>query len=81
MKVILYSKTGCHWAADVRELLEERNVPYEERNVTTHPEYARELQAKSGEVKSPTLDIDGQILADAGVEDAAELLDEKGVAK
>lgn len=39
---------------------------------------AREVEKKSGKCKSPTLDIDGQILADASVEDVAEHLEKLG---
>jgi hypothetical protein len=44
-----------------------------------HPEYARELEAKSGKCISRTLNIDGQILADASVEDVANVLEKKGI--
>jgi glutaredoxin len=79
MKIILYRKSGCPWAAAVMGFLNELTVPFELRNVTTHPEYAREVEARSGQCKSPTLDIDGQILADASVEDVAKVLEEKGI--
>lgn len=59
--------------------LNELAAPFELRNVTTHPEYARELEAKSGKCISPSLDIDGQIFADANVEQVAKLLKEKGI--
>jgi glutaredoxin len=80
MKIILYKKSGCPWAAAVMGFLNELNVPYEIRNVTTHPEYAREVEAKSGKCISPTLDIDGKICADASVEDVAAVLEKAGVA-
>jgi glutaredoxin len=57
MKIILYRKSGCPWAAAVMGFLNELAVPFELRNVTTHPEYAREVEARSGQCKSPTLDI------------------------
>lgn len=79
MKIILYRKSGCPWAAAVMGFLNELAVPFELRNVTTHPEFARELEAKSGKCKSPTLDIEGQIVADASVEDVAKALEEKGI--
>lgn len=60
--------------------LNELSVPFEVRNVSTRPEYAKEVEAKSGKCKSPTLDIDGEILADASVEDVAEVLEKRGVA-
>ena len=59
--------------------LSELNIPYEIRNVTTNPVYAREVEALSGQSKSPTLDIDGTILPDASVEDVAKVLEERGI--
>ncbi len=60
--------------------LTELGIPYHVKDVSTHPQYAREVEAKSGQCKSPTLDMDGLILADASVEDVAEVLEERGVA-
>ena len=49
------------------------------KNVTTYPVYAKEIEALSGQSKSPTLDIDGTILPDANVEDVAKVLEERGI--
>ena len=59
--------------------LNELNIPYEIKNVTTNPLYTREVEALSGQSKSPTLDIDGTILPDASVEDVAKVLEERGI--
>ena len=79
MKVTLYKKSGCPWAAAVAGFLNELNVPIEVKNVTTHPQYAKEVEKKSARCISPTLDIDGVILADASVEDVAKVLERRGV--
>ena len=79
MNVIVYRKSGCPWAAAVIGFLNELSVPYDLRNVTTHPQYASEVEKKSGKCISPTLDIDGEILADASVEAVAELLEKRGI--
>ncbi len=79
MKIALYKKSGGPWAAAVAGFLNELNVPFEVRNVTTHKQYAREVEAKSGKCVSPTLDIDGTILADASVEDVAKQLEKAGI--
>ncbi len=59
--------------------LNELNISYEIRNMTANPSYAREVEAMSGQSKSPTLDIDGSILPDATVEEVAKVLEEKGI--
>ena len=79
MKITLYRKSGCPWSAAVMGFLNELNIPYEIKNVTTNPVYAKEVEALSGQSKSPTLDIDGLILPDASVEDVAKALEERGI--
>lgn len=81
MKIVLYVKTGCPWCKGVIDLLKENNVPYEERNVTTNPTFYDEMVSKSGQTKAPTLDIDGEILADSDKEQVTAYLKEKGVLK
>ena len=79
MRITLYRKSGCPWSAAVMGFLNELNIPYEIRNVTTNSAYAKEVEAISGQDKSPTLDIDGTILPDASVEDVAKALEKRGI--
>lgn len=79
MKITLYRKSGCPWSAAVMGFLNELNIPYEIRNVTTNPAYAKEVEAAAGQCMSPTLDIDGTILPDASVEDVAKALEKRGI--
>ena len=78
MKIILYRKSGCPWSAAVMGFLNEMNIPFEVRNVTTNAAYLKEVETVSGQHKSPTLDIDGLILPDASVEDVAKALEARG---
>lgn len=59
--------------------LNEMNILFEVRNVTTNPAYLKEIEALSGQSKSPTLNIDGTIVRDASVEDVARVLEERGI--
>lgn len=79
MKITLYKKSGCPWAAAVIGFLNELNIPFQIKNVSANPAYAKELEAASGQCKSPSLDIDGAMLADASVEDVAKVLEERGI--
>jgi glutaredoxin len=79
MKITLFKKAGCPWAAAVMGFLNELNVEYDIKNITTHPQYATEVQEKSGKCMSPTLEIDGEILADVSVEDVATAMEKNGV--
>ena len=71
MKIVLYRKSGCPWSAAVMGFLDELNIPYEIKNVTTNPAYVPKQKS--------TLDIDGTILPDASVEDVARALQERGM--
>jgi glutathione S-transferase len=79
MKIVLYRKSGFPWSATVMGFLNELNIPYEIKNVTTNPAYVMEVEAVSGQSKSPTLDIDGEILPDASVEEVAHCLEKRGI--
>lgn len=79
MKITVYRKSGCPWAAAVIGFLNELSIPHEVRNISVDETLAREVEQKSGQSKSPTLDIDGVILPDASVEDVAEHLEKLGV--
>jgi glutaredoxin len=79
MNIIVYTKTGCPWCKGVTDLLNEKGIKYEEREVRNNPAYHEELTQKSGQDKTPTLDIDGTILADSDKDQVAQFLKEKGV--
>lgn len=79
MKIILYTKTGCPWSEGVLQLFKEKNVVFEEREVRGNKEYYDELVKKSGQDKTPTLDIDGFILADSDKDQVSEYMKGKGV--
>ncbi|MDB5204176.1 MAG: monothiol glutaredoxin [Candidatus Taylorbacteria bacterium] len=77
MTIIFYSKTGCPWGDEVRDLLTTKNIPFEEREMISHPEFMKECIDKSGQSKCPTLDIDGFILADTDAKAVEEYLSNK----
>lgn len=68
MNIILYTKTGCGWCAEILELFKEKKVKFEEREVTHSNIFLDELAKKSGQTKTPTMDIDGEIFADTDKE-------------
>lgn len=80
MKIIIYTKTGCPWCIDVLNLLNSKNINYEEREVLSNKTYFDELIQKSSQTKTPTLDIDGYIIADSDKEQVSKFFKEKGVA-
>ena len=79
MKITVYKKTGCPWAASVMAFLDQAGLPYTIKDITANPHFLREVEEISGQSKSPTLLIDDQILPDAGVEEIAEFLEARHV--
>lgn len=70
----LYTKTGCPWCAEVRAVLNQRGVPFAEKNVTTDAAAAAEMQQISGQTKAPVLNWSGEILADFGADELEPFL-------
>jgi len=79
MSLIVYTKTGCPWCIDALKFLEDNNVNFEEREVRSNPEFMKELEEKSGQNKAPTLDLDGEILADTDAKAIEVFLKEKRI--
>ena len=63
---VLYTKIGCPWCAEAREVLDRRKIAYDERVVTTNSSAMAEMVRLSGQSKAPVLDWRGEILADFG---------------
>src|SRR6476660_7349206 len=72
--IVFYSKTGCPWCNAVRHLLNEYDVPYEERDVRRDPRYLEEVAACTRQDKAPTLKIDDGWLVDTDAQAVAERL-------
>lgn len=79
--IIIYTKTGCPWCRDALKFLRDSNVAFEEREVLSNPTFFEELKSKSNQSKTPTLDIDGEILADTDAPAIEKWLKEKGLLK
>jgi len=76
---ILYIKSGCPWCHEVVEFLDSHGVSYREQNVSEDPRAMREMQDKSGQDRAPTLDWQGKILADFGVDELVPFLRNQNV--
>ena len=49
----IYTRESCGFSASLRELLEERNIPYEETLITLDSPEHHELGQKAGSMKLP----------------------------
>lgn len=78
MSLIVYTKQGCPWCEEVLELLRSKSITFDERECRNNEEHFAELKKKSGQDKTPTLDVDGDILADSDAQAVSVFLKKKG---
>lgn len=76
---ILYVKQGCPYCDEAVAFLDEHGVSYTEKEVLSDAAAFSDMRRKSGQSKAPTLDWNGEILADFGVDELKPFLIEHGV--
>ena len=77
---IIYVKTGCPWCEEVLEYFQTQKLPFEKITVSGDPDAMQEMVNLSGQSKAPTMDWDGEVLADFGVDELIPFLRKHGVA-
>jgi glutaredoxin 3 len=77
---ILYVKTGCPWCDEVIDYLDAKRIPYQKVTVSGNREAMQAMIDLSGQSKAPTMDWDGEVLADFGVDELVPFLRLQGVA-
>jgi glutaredoxin 3 len=77
---LLYVKTGCPWCEEVLEYFDEHQLPYQKIVVSGNAAAMQEMIDLSGQSKAPTMDWDGEVLADFGVDELIPFLKSKGLA-
>lgn len=75
---ILYVKTGCPWCDEVIEYLDAKKISYEKVVVSGDRAAMDQMINLSGQSKAPTMDWDGEVLADFGVDELIPFLKSKG---
>ena len=68
----MFIKPFCGWCHEAIEWLDERGIKYETLDVISDPVARREMYELSGQTLAPTIDVDGEILADFGVDELEE---------
>ena len=77
-KIIAYLKPTCGWSQGVRAVLRKYDLPFEDRDIINDPLQRQEMIEKSGQMLSPCVEINGQMLADiSGEEVEAWMLSNK----
>lgn len=61
-QVKVYTTPTCSWCQAVKDYLKSRQVEFEEVDVSTDMEQARQLVEKTGQYGVPVIDIDGEYI-------------------
>jgi glutaredoxin len=75
----LYVKTGCSWCEEAIEFLEGHRIAFTKVVVSGDREAMQDLVDLSGQSMAPTMDWDGEVLADFGVDELIRFLRKKGL--
>ncbi len=71
----LYVKTGCPYCKAATDFLDEKKISYEQVDVLKSESAMTKMREISGQTKTPTLDWDGDVLADFGVKELEAFLE------
>ncbi|MDP9005076.1 MAG: glutathione S-transferase N-terminal domain-containing protein [Verrucomicrobiota bacterium] len=77
MKPLLYVKKGCPWCKEATDYLDQRKIDYTKIDVRDDATQMQKLKDISGQAKTPTLDWDGAVLANFGVEELERFLEKR----
>lgn len=80
-KIIAYLKPSCGWSNGVRAIMRKYNLEYEDRDIINNPLERQEMIMKSGQMLSPCVEIDGQMLPDISGEEVEAYMLSKGLVK
>jgi glutaredoxin 3 len=61
-KVEIYTTDYCYYCRVAKSLLDERQIPYEEINISQTPEMRDVLVGKTGEWTVPQIFVDGEYI-------------------
>jgi monothiol glutaredoxin len=76
----LFVKPGCPWCDEAIEWLDARRISYETLDVVRDAQARAEMLDLTGQTKAPSIDVDGDILADFGADELAAWWKKKGFA-
>ncbi len=78
MTVRLFVKSGCPWCDEAMEWLDDHGIEYTTLNVSIDAEAREEMRELTNQTKAPSIDVNGEILADFGADELEEWWEEKG---
>jgi len=57
-------KPSCGWSEGVRAVMRKYDLPFEDRDIINAPEQRQEMIQKTGQMLQPSVEINGNMLAD-----------------
>ena len=76
---ILYIKPGCPWCDEVVAFMRKHEIEHNPVVVSGNQQAMQEMIDLSGQSKAPTMNWEGEVLADFGVEELVPFLKERGI--
>ncbi|MBX3734278.1 MAG: glutaredoxin [Verrucomicrobiae bacterium] len=78
-RIVAWMKPSCGWSQGVRAVLNKYNLPFEDRDIINNPDFYQEMVEKTGQMLQPSLEVNGQILADVSGEEVERWLLQQGL--
>lgn len=78
MTIKVYSTPTCPYCHVVNDFLKQNKIEFEDIDVATNTEAAKEMVEKSGQMAVPVLDIDGTIIVGADLKTIKKALNLEG---
>ncbi len=77
--MVVYVKSWCPWCVEALAYLNRRGIAHEVRDVLEDPEAFARMREISGQSLTPTLEVDGHVLADFDTGQLETFLEEHGI--
>lgn len=64
MDITVYTKTNCPWCEDLLKYMDSEGYKYTLKNVTENEAFFQEMVRRTGQEKTPVVEINGKFLID-----------------
>ena len=79
MEMTIYIKSWCSWCKEALAWLDAHGYRYQVREVLEDPEAMARMREISGQSLTPTMEVDGKVLADFDTGQLSEFLEANGI--
>jgi monothiol glutaredoxin len=80
-KIVAWLKPSCGWSNGVRAVFRKYDLPFEDRDIINNPNFYQEMVEKTGQMRQPCVEINGQMLADVSGEEVEAWMISQGVVR